>query len=531
MAPYKPRAVANLVVIEAPGKVTALTGTLRRAGLNDFHVLATPGHIFEMPEGLDPVGIDHSLTEVDRAIGKQKIADSIREWASRADRVLIASDADQEGDVLACDVASLLPAHPSVHRVRLRSLDLDGVTSAFASPEPIEDRDAWPGTTRRIVDRLIGATFSRSGADGEAGMGAGRIQSALLGIVARSTLAHSEAIISLRACDKRDPFVAVIPVTHENEERMRELVERAQDFERSGRCLEVGSVHPAPDFEPWSYGEAVLNISRATERGLDSVSTSMQRLYENGRMSYPRSSAHAITGDGLAFVSKIADSHAVKFDAQRLPAFARRGRHAHESPRPLSGRVDISSALLLLSPDEAVLSLLARHLLACGQPHHLHKPEPSKLPELARGMKLQRKVCQWLTPWPRRPATTTLRERPMEEIALELLIANKLGRPSTLISHAQKFASRGLLDDQARLSARGRSWLEQTPEVLLDARTSARIEQMIDASAEAADPSSAPEQLARRILVELGLWERVQPLLGRTRQAGQGLPSPEFGGS
>lgn len=528
MVPNKPRAVANLVVIEAPGKITALTGALRRAGLSDFHVLATSGHIFEMPEGLDPVGIDHSLTEVDRAIGKQKVADSIRDWAARADRVLVASDADQEGDVLAYDVASLLPAHPSVHRVRLRSLDLDGVTSAFASPEPIEERDAWPGTTRRIVDRLIGATFSRAGAEGAARMGAGRIQSSLLGVASRSVLAHSEAIIALRACDKRDPFVARIPMTWENEERLRELVERAQEFEASGRCVDVGSVHAAPDFEPWAYGEAVLNISRATERSLDSVSHSMQRLYENGRMSYPRSSARAITGDGLAFVAKIADAHSVKFDAGRLPAFARRGRHAHESPRPLSGRVDISSALLLLSPDEAVLSLLARHLLACGQPHHLHKPDPARIPEWARGLKLERRVCQWLTPWPRRPATSTVRERPMDELALELLIANKLGRPSTLIAHAQKFASRGLLDDKAQLSPRGRAWLEQTPDVLLDPATSARIEQTIDASAETNDPGSAPEMLARRILSELGLWERVQPLLGRTRQADQGLPAPEL---
>ena len=531
MRPSTPRPVDNLVVIEAPGKVQTLTGSLRRAGLANFHVMATVGHVYEMPEGLDQVGIDHALVEVDRAISKPLIVEQLREWAGRAQRVLVATDADQEGDVLACDIAALLATHGSVHRVRLRSLDLEGVTTAFANPEPIDERHAWPGATRRIVDRLIGAAFSRSGEGGEASVGAGRVQSGLLGAAARTKLAFAQAVISIPCCDKRDPFVARIPMTAENEAPLRELVERAQEFERTGKCLAVGQVLPAPDYVPWNFGEAVLNVSRATDKSLDSVSNSMQRLYESGRMSYPRSSARAVTGDGLAFVSKIADSHGVRFDGTRLPSYARRGRHAHESPRPLSGKVDISSALLLLSPDEAVLSLLARHLLACGQPHFLHRPDPSKLPDWARGLKLERKVSQWLTPWPRRPATCGVRDKPLEETALEILLQHGLGRASTVVQHAQKFASRGLLDERAQLSARGRVWMELTPAVLLDPGTSARIEQAIDAAAESLDADAAPERLARTLLSDLGLWDQVQPVLGRTRQAGMSMPMPEIGAS
>jgi DNA topoisomerase-1 len=332
----------------------------------------------------------------------------------------------------------------------------------------------------------------------------------------------ARATLSLRACDKRDPFIAVLDVFPENRERVMELVELCKEYERSGDCVKLGPVQAAENFQPWSYGEAVLAVARATDRKIDAVSQSMQRLYEGGRMSYPRSSASAVTGDGLASISKIADANGVRFDPSKLPMFSRTQRHAHESPRPISGQVDISSPLLVLSNDEATLSLLARHLLACGQPHAIHRPDPNALPQWARGIVFERKVCQWLRPWPRRPASPGVRELPIEEAAMELLITNGLGRPSTLVNHAIKFASRGLLDSTMSLTDKAREWISGTPQVLLDVTTSKRIEALIDQSAERDDPDSAPPRLVRSILDHFGLWQDVSPKL---EHSGSGLVS------
>lgn len=508
-----PRATANLVVIEAPGKLAALTAALRRGRLEDFHVLATRGHLFDMPDGFTPLGIDRRLTETARAPKNPDGINLIASWGLKSERLLIATDADQEGDVLAWDVAQILPDHPNVWRVRLRALDIDSVLQAFSNPEPVRLRDAWPGATRRLVDRLIGAAFT---ADGDhAGFAAGRVQSALLGATTSVRLPLGEATLVLPACDGKDPFVATVPVYPETRDRLAELVERSAAFVRAEGCVKLGKVEPAEDYVPWNYGEAVLSIAQATDRSLPEVADTLQRLYEGGRMSYPRSTAHALTGEGIARLQDIAHGHGVKIDADRLPAFSRRGRHTHESLRPLAGKVDVCAPLLLLSADDAALALITRHLIACAQPHATHRPDPATLPEWARDPKLDfsRRVCQWLRPWPRRPAAANLRVYPTSEVAMRTLLEHDLGRPSTQVRHATKFESRSLLTSAMEPSAKARLWLEQTPQTLLDPRTSAAIEAMIDDAADLGGDALAPAQLARGILERLGLWSQIEAIL------------------
>jgi DNA topoisomerase-1 len=514
-----PRAVANLVVIEAPGKIDSLTYALRRGRFGDFHILATRGHLYEMPDSFSPLGIDLRLQETARAPKNADAMGAISDWAFRAERVLIATDADQEGDVLAWDIAQIVQNHGNVWRVRLRSLDTEGVLLAFANPEPVRARDAWPGTTRRILDRLIGATFTL---DGDAnGFTAGRVQSALLGVAATSRLPVGEATLVLPACDDKDHFIATFQVFHDTREEAKKLVDRSREFIEQKRCVKLGKIAPTDDFVPWNYGEAVLNIATATGRSLDEASESMQRLYEHGRMSYPRSSAHSLTGEALSRLQRVAQDHGVRFDAGKLPVFSRRGRHTHESPRPLSSQVDVCAPLLLLSGDEATLALITRHLLACGQPHLIHRPDPSTLPDWAQTLDFSRRISQWLRPWPRRPAAPQIKDYSVGEVAMRILLEQGLGRPSTLVGHAQRFASRGLcLSDTMRPTDKAQDWLAQTPMNLLDPSTSRAIEAMIDESADLGDQATPPAQLVSGILERLGLWERVEALLTAGPQIG-----------
>lgn len=511
-----PRAINTLVVIEAPGKIAALTFALRKAGMTDFHIQATSGHLLDMPDMLMPSGIDRNLVETGRFIRNVPMAEAVMGWAAKSQRVLIACDADQEGDVLAWDIAQLIPKHQNVQRVRLRALDFDSVVDTFSHPEPVNLKDSWPGATRRILDRLIGCSFSRFNLEQDSDVSVGRIQSGLLGAVSQERIPFAEAIIALPCCDGKDPFVAVLPVYEDNEDAVRELVHLGEQFAKEGHCVPLGEIVEAPDFQPWNYGEAVLAVAEATDRSILEVSHSMQRLYENGKMSYPRSASPAMTGDGLSCVDNIADHHGVRFDAARPPKFSRNSRHAHEAPRPLRADVDISSPLLIMSPDQAALSLIARHLLACGQPHALHRPDPASLPSWAAGLSFERKVCLWLRPWPRRKAVTGFRTRPREEAMMRLLLKHNLGRASTQVLHAIKFAGRDLLDEKMRMTDKARAWIELTPAVLLDPTTSASIEALIDGAADRHEHNESPPQAVKNILDYFGLWEAMETVLEHT---------------
>lgn len=505
----------NLVVIEAPGKITSLRAALARGGLEDFEIFATGGHLMKMPDALWPIGIDDMLAETAREARDPEQLERLRTKALACERVLVATDADQEGDVVAWDVACVLAKHPNVKRVRLRALDFLDVASAFSHPEPISHKDAWPGTARRILDRLIGAKFSASGMPGNEDVFVGRVQSALLGAVRGGAPACAKLVMTLSAADRHGPFVAEVALHAQSLQRAPELLRRARGLAELGPAAIAKSV-PAKSFRPWSYGQAVLEIAEATQRPIQDVADSLQRLYEGGKMSYPRSSASAITDDALACLRRIADTHGVRFDTSRVSQFSQNARHAHESPRPVTDRVDICAPLLVLAPDDAALSLITRQLIACGQPHLMQAPDLSGLPESmtwARELPWQRRVSQWLRPWPRRAPEAHVQRLSADAVLLRVLLNKRLGRPSTVVSHAIKFASRALVDEYFRLTERAQRWIDRTPEILLEADTSSLIESIIDTSAERKADYEPPDLLVRGILERLGLWADIQPAL------------------
>lgn len=525
-----PRPVRHLIVIESAGKIAALQSALRRSPIDDVKILATGGHLFDLSSDLSDLGINRYLQEVGRLPRKPQQIAQIQAWAAVAQRVMLACDADQEGDVLAWDIAQLLDEmkHPDVARVRLRSLDVDGVLHAFMHPEPIRYRDAWAGTSRRMIDRLIGATYG-SREPGVADLSVGRVQSALLGVAEREKIPFGKAQIVLPCCDRKEPFVATIPVYAHNLAQVQELISLAKEFEKSGQCLPFGRSSPLPGFKPWGFGQAVSTIAVATDRPIESVTQSLQRLYESGRMSYPRSDASAITTQGLATIQKLADQHGVRFDASIVPTFSRLARHAHESPRPTQANVNIAAPLLVLNDDEAALSLIARNLVASGQPHFMHAPDPKALPDWAQGLHFQREVCQWLRPWPRKTATTQLRIFPKEEIALSLLLKHKLGRPSTLVIHALKFAARDLLDDQAMLTDKASDWIKRTPALLRDPKTSLQIEKILSSCVDDSSYNEPPATLVKLLLESMNLWEDVCAMLQKMDAMQPGLTSSQAG--
>lgn len=167
----------GVVVIEAPGKVESLTAILRRLGYG-WRVVATRGHFYRGPASLWPLAITSRYEETGRR-ADTRTERTLRE-AAKGRAVLVATDDDAEGDVIARDVAGVVCGlASSIVRIRVRSITPEGVRAALDAPESMDSRLARQGDARRILDRLIGHTFSRKGAP------AGRILTPLLASLRR----------------------------------------------------------------------------------------------------------------------------------------------------------------------------------------------------------------------------------------------------------------------------------------------------------------------------------------------------------
>src|SRR3546814_16940650 len=122
--------VADLFIIEAPGKARQLETILANLGL-DARVQATKGHLMSMPGRLTPIGLDRSMRDFARAPLDPPIAHRIREEVAKAGRVVIDNAADAEGDVNAWDVAEPIRVlNPAPVRERLRGLVAESIREA-----------------------------------------------------------------------------------------------------------------------------------------------------------------------------------------------------------------------------------------------------------------------------------------------------------------------------------------------------------------------------------------------------------------
>ena len=201
----------TLVIIEAPGKRASLKDVLGRAGMRGFEVEATAGHIAGNPARLSPLGITSSFRETSYAIREDRIAtcERIREAAqSTTGRIVIATDDDQEGDVIARDVWRLVIApedRSRVVRVRLRALSPSEVHAAFEDAAPFDPLSAAKGDARRVLDRLVGALSSAEGA-------VGRVQGSLLLALTQQKPVVGVATYTATAEDGCEPWIAQRPV-------------------------------------------------------------------------------------------------------------------------------------------------------------------------------------------------------------------------------------------------------------------------------------------------------------------------------
>lgn len=471
-----------LVIIEAPGKRAALSDVLWQAGVRDCEVLATVGHIAANPNGLRPIQITSSFRETAYAIreDRREVAARIREAAQDAARIYLATDDDQEGDVIARDVLYMVIAPEDrvrVRRVRLRSLSPSEVTAALDGAAPFDPLAAAKGDARRILDRLIGALSSAEGA-------VGRVQGSLLLALAQQKPVLGVMTYLASAEDGGADWVAQAPVYADTP---------MLDAERFDvRMAAASSRETTLASRPLNYGEIVLSASLEADARPREVARAMQSLYERGQLTYPRSTAQALSPESARRLEIMAQMNGADFDARRFAAVrsgAPEVEHGHEAPNPAGFDVPLNRQNALLTLEEQTLVHVARHLVDCGLRCRVEQPSlgaMERLPEALTGLPWHRRTEIGQRFYEAVPPAVGMRAWTAEQSLLQLMNKNRLGRPSTLVEHVDKFASRGLVDEGLELTAKGRAWCANVGQLFGQQNVARLVEEYLDVHRESA---------------------------------------------
>ena len=426
-----------LVVIEAPGKVDCLYGLLQETGLARAEVFATCGHLCGLPPGLSPLGINESFRETMRGpLNEQRYARL--QDAAVGKVVLIASDPDQEGHVIAADVHEAIQGFAEVaYRLELPALTREGLKLALQKMSPVDLAAAIPGRARAMTDRLIGALLSTKEAP------AGRVFTALLkDVVARNDdnrLAVGEVTLVVPAADGGRPFSAVIPVISEAQaESLLSL--------QSAPAEVAKSVAVTPP--PFDMGKALLAGMSKLALTAEEAAEAMQEAYERGGLSYPRTTGAGIDKEHLVVTAKCAAACGQKFDPYLIPDNIQSGgQSAHDALHVLQV-VPLTAELSSLSSSKAMCIIVAQQTVVAGQ---------AAMTDMALvGDNITVTRTRAHRPWDKEPVQG-FRPYSAQEVALRVLLENDLGRPSTWPNHATKFAERNLLDHNRRPTGRARA--------------------------------------------------------------------------
>ena len=299
--------MAKLLIIESPGKVKKLEAILG----NGWKVAASVGHIRDLPEhemGVEPPTFVPTYVLSERGA---EVVEKLQREVARSEAVYLATDPDREGESISWHLQQVLGLGHGARRVSFNAITESAVLEAIQKPRPVDNRLVGAQEARRVLDRLVGYTFSPvlSEVLGEP-LSAGRVQTPAVRLVVdrEREIAHFAPTdhygVRLRFADAKrggewfafwqtDEFV-----TDDNpyflDEGFAQRVAAVRDLDVTDyKASERSRAPPAP------FTTSTMQQAASVRLGFDPARTMQlaQSLYEDGHITYHRTDNPNISAD------------------------------------------------------------------------------------------------------------------------------------------------------------------------------------------------------------------------------------------
>ena len=170
----------NLLLVESPAKAKTINKYLG----SDYKVMATVGHIIDLPKSSIAVDVDNGYEPNFVTIhGKGKVIKDLKKAVPDSGNVYLAMDPDREGEAIAWHVRNALNLKDP-KRVTFNEITKDAVLEAVEKPGKIDEDLVEAQKARRVLDRLVGYKLSELiWKKIWYGLSAGRVQSVALRLI------------------------------------------------------------------------------------------------------------------------------------------------------------------------------------------------------------------------------------------------------------------------------------------------------------------------------------------------------------
>jgi len=386
----------NVVIVESPAKAKTINKYLGPG----YEVVASYGHVRDLPPkdgSVDPEHDFHMIWQVDPKAQKRlsEIAASVKS----ADKLILATDPDREGEAISWHVLEILKDKGAlkgkkIERVVFNAITKQAITEAMQNPREIDEALVDAYLARRALDYLVGFTLSpvlwrklpgsRS---------AGRVQSVALRLVCDrereiETFIPQEywSIAATLATPRNETFEARL-VGADGEKITRLDIgngEKAEDFRRAleNATFRVASVDSKPTkrnpYPPFTTSTLQQEASRKLGLAPAITMRLAQRLYEGidiggetvGLITYMRTDGVDLDPGAVASARQVIEADYGKNfvpDAPRAyKTKSKSAQEAHEAIRPTDMTRRPKDVARSVDADQAKLyELIWQRTMAC----------------------------------------------------------------------------------------------------------------------------------------------------------------------
>ncbi|TCD02221.1 type I DNA topoisomerase [Erythrobacteraceae bacterium CFH 75059] len=346
----------QLVIVESPAKAKTIEKYLGK----DTKVLASYGHVRDLPPRDGSVRPDEEFAmdwEIYADPRKKAQVKAIADAAKGADRLILATDPDREGEAISWHVLDILKKRKAVpkevQRVTFNAITRQAVTEAMARPRDLDHDLIDAYLARRALDYLFGFTLSPvlwrklPGAKS-----AGRVQSVALRLIV-------EREREIEAFRPQEYWSVVATMVQDGTEFAARLVQRngkkldkltlgdegsalaaKQAVEESRFTVEEVETRPVRRNPAPPFTTSTLQQEAARKLGFSAAHTMRlaQSLYEGGAITYMRTDGVQMDAGAISACRKaIADRYSAAYlpdKPRHYTSKAKNAQEAHEGIRP-----------------------------------------------------------------------------------------------------------------------------------------------------------------------------------------------------
>ncbi len=258
----------ELVIVESPTKARTIGKFLG----SDYVIKASMGHVVDLPKSKIGIDFKHDFAPLYEIVNdKKQIISELKSLAKSAERIILATDPDREGEAIASHVADMLKGttgqtgttgitgknsprgtrdtlntRDTFKRIVFHEITKEAIEEALKSPRNIDKNLVDAQTARRVLDRLVGYKLSPLlWKKVRRGLSAGRVQSVALRLIV-------EREREIGKFEKEKYWTIAAMLTKETEDTKETNV---VEFE----LIEINGDLPAmPDGKSWQAGKIEL---------------------------------------------------------------------------------------------------------------------------------------------------------------------------------------------------------------------------------------------------------------------------------